>query len=507
MLFFSDYQLLLFEKLHEIDRTATSLARNLLAALQESSKFQNIRNDEGLDNIAIAGSTYEGGMLARIFNPKKGCVSREVETDLEFTLLHIPASHKDIVEDIPDKKGFARIRIKDHLLWKFSIQSNWDVYKKPFEECRHVICQTGYFKPNVMKEIVKVNIDLNSSPGSQQNVKTFLSASTEGKIDLKYNTPKITKATVQNDLGIYFDQKFISNVAWDISTLIRISWWPDVATEWVFRKRNWPSKAVINDLTKISYLITKSSADPNSENDTSELRYSFAHLERELISRRSLDQEYIYLIFKSMFYKWIKPIDSETITSFFTKTVMFWVCEEYSPKSRMWRKKSCIRTLNYLFRQLLLALEVNHLPYYFIPSINVIEAVNDTSRMKMISVVKEILYNTEKFVPNNVDEVIEISLEMLNVAMSVNLVLNCFELLRRSLKLFVKTIEISQDVLNPETPSMWLFHFVEIFRPIQDRNDQLSETLVLYTTTAFYLFIFLMELNRLCLIYGRTLFV
>ena len=505
MFYFTDSQLLLFEKLHEIDRTATSLAPNLLAALQESSKFQNIRNDEGLDNIAIAGSTYEGGMLARIFNPVKGCVSREIETDLEFTLLDIPASHKDIVEDIPDKKGFVRIRIKDDLLWKFSIKSNWDVYKKPFEECRNVICQTGYFKPNVMKETVKLNIDLNSSPASQQNVKTFLSASTEGKINLKYNTPKITKATVQGDLDIYFDEKVICNVAWDISTLIRISWWPDVATEWVFRKRNWPSKAVIESLTKISYLITKSSVDPSSENDTSELRYSFAHLERELISRRSLNQEYIYLIFKSMFYKWIKPIDSETITSFITKTIMFWVCEEYSPKNRMWRKKSCIRTLNYLFRQLLSALEVNHLPYYFIPSINVIEAINDTSRLKMISVVKEILYNTEKFVPNNVDEVIEISLEMLNVAVSVNLVLNCFELLRRSLKLFVKTIEVFQDILNTETPSKRLFRCVELFRPIQHRNDRLSETLVLYTTTAFYFFIFLMELNRLCLIYGRTL--
>ena len=507
MFYFIDSQLLLFEKLHEIDRKVTSLAPNLLAALQESSKFQNIRNDEGLENIAIAGSTCEGGMVARIFNPMKGCVSREIETDLEFTLLNIPASHKYIVEDIPGKKGFARIRIKDDLLWKFSIKCNWDVYKKPFEERRHVICQTGYFKPNVMKETVKVNIDLNSSPTSRQNVKTFLSASTEGKINVKYNTPKITKATVQGDLDIYFDEKFISNVAWDISTLIRINWWPDVATEWVFRKRNWPSKAFINDLTKISYLITKSSVDPNSQNDTSELRYSFAHLERELISRRSLDQEYIYLIFKSMFYKWIKPIDSETITSFITKTIMFWVCEEYPPRNRMWRKKSCIRTLNYLFRQLLSALEANHLPYYFIPSINVIETINDTSRMKIISVVKEILYNTEKFVPNNVDEVIEISLEILNVAMSVNLVLNCFELLRRSLKLLVKTIKVFQDILNIEPPSNRFFRFVELFRPIQHRNGRLSETLVLYTTTAFYFLIFLIELNRLCLIYGRTLFV
>ena len=486
MLYFANSRLLLFEKLHEIDRTATSLARNVLAALQESSKFQNIQNDGELDNIAIAGSTCEGGMLARIFYPINGYVSREVETDLEFILLDIPASHKNIVEDIPDKKAFAKMCIEDELLWKFSIKSNWDVYKKHFEERRHVICQTGYFKPNVMKETLKVNLDINSSPIRQLNAMTFFSAFTKGKITLKYNTPKITKATVQGDLDIYSDEKLISNVAWDISALIRINWWPDVANEWVFRKRNWPSKTVINDLTKISYLITKSSVHPSSENDTSELRYSFAHLERELISRRSLDQEYIYLIFKSMFYKWIKPIDSETICSFIAKTVMFWVCEEYPPKNRMWRKKSCIRTLNYLFCQLLSALEENHLPYYFTPSINVIEAINDKSRIKMISVVKEILYNTEKFVPNNVDEVIEISQEMLNIAMSVNLVLNCYELLRRSLKLFVKTIEVSQRILNMKTSDKRFFCCVEKCRPMQHLNDRPLKTFVLYTTAAFY---------------------
>ena len=193
---------------------------------------------------------------------------------------------------------------------------------------------------------------------------------------------------MKDNFDVYVNEKFILNVAWDFSTLIRINWWPHVANEWIFRERKWPKKTVINKLTKISYLITKSSVDPSSENDTSELRYSFAHLERELISRRLSDQGYLYLIFKSMFYKWIKPIDPDVISSFIVKTVMFWVCEEYYPNHRIWRKKSCVPTLNRLFWKLLSALEDRHFPYYSIPSINVIETINDELRIKMISIVK-----------------------------------------------------------------------------------------------------------------------
>ena len=162
-----------------------------------------------------------------------------------------------------------------------------------------------------------------------------------------------------------------------------------------------PKKSVINGLTKMSYLITKSSISPSLEIDTSELQYSFAHLERKLIPEGCSDQRYMYLIFKSIFHKWIRPIDPEVMSSFIVKTVMFSVCEKYYRNHRMWRKKSCVRALDRLFRKLLSVLEDRHLPYYFIPSINVIETINDESRTKMISIVKDIVCDTWKFIPKN----------------------------------------------------------------------------------------------------------
>ena len=73
-----------------------------------------------------------------------------------------------------------------------------------------------------------------------------------------------------------------------------------------------------------------------------------------------------------------------------------------------------------LFRRLLKALEERHLPYYFISSIYVIEKTDDESRVKMISVVKEIECNTQTCIPRNVDEVIEVSKGISNIVMSVN---------------------------------------------------------------------------------------
>ena len=101
-----------------------NLGNKLLPALRENSKFQKLQNDGELDNVSIAGSTCEGAIVSRIFRQSYGSVSREIETDVEFTLLSIPESHRNIVEDIPDKKGFARVCITDNLLWKFSVASN-----------------------------------------------------------------------------------------------------------------------------------------------------------------------------------------------------------------------------------------------------------------------------------------------------------------------------------------------------------------------------------------------
>ena len=480
MLPFIGSELFQFEELHKIDTELAVLATNILEVVRQKSRLGKKQNEGSLQNADIAGSVSEGGMVARIFRPVNENLAREVEADIQFTLFEIPPSHKNIVEDIPGRKGFVKLCAEEDVLWSFSTKTTWKIKREKFETYHEKIIMDGYLNPYFLKkELAKrLQIEINS----RCVIESLLTASVGEKVQLIIQPPKITKATVEGGFDVYISGKHIFSAAWDVATVIRIKWWPDVAREWIFRDRNWPSQLFVTKMTKMAYLITKPSDEQNS---TLEMRYSFAHLERELVLKRSSDQGYIYLIFKSMFYKWVKPIDSETISSFVAKTIMFWTSEKYPPDSKMWQKASSIYAVTYLFRELLSALEKKHLPYYFIPCINIIEKVNDTLRMKMISKIEEILSNIEKFIPTDVSKVVKISQEILVILKAVNQLLKFFD------KNFIKKIR-------------------KRFLKIHPKDHQSSETLILLTIAAlqevlFYFIVLLIELNRFCLIHKDRL--
>ena len=477
---FTDSRFALFEELCKVDKKLTSLVCNLLATLLVKSRFHKRQRVATLKNVAITGSTYEGALVARMFRAFGENAVTELEVDFEFLAAELPISNKNIVEEISGKTGFAKVRMTRGLLKKYLAESGWDVNRKFFKDICTGFSENGYLKPYFIKEIIRKEVSRKlCSPYLLFALESRLSTSSGKNIKLILGPTNTTKATVMSYFDIYIDGKHIANAAWDLSIVIRLNWWPDIAREWIMRERNWPSKTVVSDLTKMSYLIMKSSVAPSLESDTElEMRYSFTHLEKELVLRRSLDQAYIYLIFKSMFYKWIKTIDSEVISSFIAKTIMFWVCEKYPPEHRIWQKKSCVGTLNHLFCELLSALEEKNLPYYFIPHINVIDMINDTVRMKMVSVVKEIVSDTSNFIPGNVLEVIEVSQEMFSM-----------------LKLFHGVFDS--------------YHF--LYTDPQTKKQLTQSTKVLgipvFREILFYLIIFLIEMNRFCLIYGRKLFL
>ena len=473
--YFIDSRLALFEELYKVDRDLTILQCNLLATLLVKSRFHKQQTAATLKNAAITGSTYEGALVARMFRSVNGNAAREFEADIEFLVAELPISCKNIVEDIPDKTGFAKVRMTRGLLQKVLAQSGWNVNARLVQVICSGFSENGYLKPYFLKKVLREEISKKFDSGYLlYALESLFSTSTGKNAKLVLAPTRITKATVMSDLGVYIDGKDIATLSWDLSTVIKLNWWPDRAREWILRERIWPSKAVISDLTKLSYLIMKSSNAPSSKNDTSfELRYSFAHLEKELVMKRSPSQAYVYLVFKSMFYKWIKPIDSEVISSFIAKTIMFWICEEYPPEHRIWLKNSCVDTLNHLFSKLLSDLEEKHLPYYFIPSINVIDKIDDSVRIKMVSTVKEIVSDTDSFIPGNVIEVIEVSQELLSILKSFHNVCNCYHFLYPGSEMKTELAR-STNILT-----------TQVFREV-----------------LFYLIIFLIEVNRFCLIYG-----
>ena len=177
---------MLFEELYETDRQLTATLQMLIEKGLAHSKFHQMHKEMALRNIAIAGSTYEGAIISRLFKSFDGSVARELESDIEITLLEIPASCKDFVEDIPDKGGFARIRVTDDLLWTFYSENDWDVISKDFEKIRNYLFRNSYFDPYTMKKYLKKIFDI---PNTTHNLlEILLSAAIQKKCETNNST-------------------------------------------------------------------------------------------------------------------------------------------------------------------------------------------------------------------------------------------------------------------------------------------------------------------------------
>ena len=105
---------------------------------------------EALHNIGVAGSTFEGALLARMFKEDKNKVKNKVELDLEFTVIEIPSIHKHIVENVTNKKGFVKISIKESLL-PYVNGKNWVIDGKDFHDYFDEITKNGYLMPYYFK--------------------------------------------------------------------------------------------------------------------------------------------------------------------------------------------------------------------------------------------------------------------------------------------------------------------------------------------------------------------
>ena len=124
---FTESRLVFFEQLYELDKEWTVLSRSLLSALLKTSKFGINQKNGALHDAIITGSNSEGGVMSRLFKPTDGHISRDIEIDTELMLLDIPVSHKNLVKDISDKKGFVKVRFTENILHNLILKGNWKV--------------------------------------------------------------------------------------------------------------------------------------------------------------------------------------------------------------------------------------------------------------------------------------------------------------------------------------------------------------------------------------------
>ena len=132
-----------------------------------------------------------------------------------------------------------------------------------------------------------------------------------------------------------------------------------------------------------------------------DFRYTFSHIERELMSMFSQQQMLVYFLFKSMFYKHVKTLKPDVIQSYCCKTVILWTCKKFDPGNPFWNEnwKSTIQAFAYLFKELLVTFELVTLQHYFIQLINVIDNIPKGLQKILTQKIEAVILDIYDFIP------------------------------------------------------------------------------------------------------------
>ena len=194
---------------------------------------------------------------------------------------------------------------------------------------------------------------------------------------------------------------------------IHCPFWPDSASEWRLRVRNfaWPSPSDVKSIVDFGFHLVPV-GHPHSDMNMMEWRISFSVAERTLVWLFNHVQIQCYATMKIILKEFINPQcspDNSVLCSYFVKTFLFWKYEETEPS--FWcpeNFRECVKFLLSGFRDCIFHGSLNH---YFIPGFNLLSVKlttearveilgildvtlqSDISLMKTCNTLKPIWYN------------------------------------------------------------------------------------------------------------------
>ena len=412
--------------MQRLDEEYCTAMQELLLKIFKIEMGIGLIKPDGIKNVRVAGSSAEGAAIARLFRRNDlfpDHLNREMEADFEYILFEIPENLKENVEDLHgNKTGFLNLRLDLDFLRSVN-QSGWSLDEEEIALILDLAAPNGYLLPYRLKEMAIDKLRFNDSDKIVRTAFAFVLSKKLQDISFTDMKEGINKSSMKYEGIVKTKQNPYLALLFDVVLLVKLKWWPKIANEWKTRKRNWPSNENVKELTKESFIITKPTHHEDVDYDTNELRYSFSHVEKQLVLMRSRYQNMTYLIFKSMIYKWLSTIDGEEneIKSFLGKTVMFWVCEANSKEDKtFWTEdyESLLNVLRHLFAEMSKYFAAGFMPYYFIPKINVIESIPVATRDKVILKIQAILQNIECHLPSLL-EIEGWTVELINVTKSL----------------------------------------------------------------------------------------
>lgn len=164
----------------------------------------------------------------------------------------------------------------------------------------------------------------------------------------------------------------------DFVPFLHIPVWPKVADKWCSRKRNWPSKEIVDKVMVLGFHCV--TCKPHGwvspvEGQCLLWRMSFSRAEMVLlqsIPNKAWCKHTCRIVKYVLKRHFANP--KGVLSSYLIKTVFFWTLEDYPPE--LWTNQNMDIMFKLMIKKLIHSFASRHLPHYFLQNYNLLEAVN-----------------------------------------------------------------------------------------------------------------------------------
>ncbi|KAK3586211.1 hypothetical protein CHS0354_013438 [Potamilus streckersoni] len=151
------------------------------------------------------------------------------------------------------------------------------------------------------------------------------------------------------------------------------------------RKRHWPTKGMVSDITKAGCEVV-ALGFPGSEEEDLQWRLSFSTAEKILMQRLNSTQRKTYVLLKIYFKECLKRfVQTKVLSTYIVKMLTLWMCE--TQPQELWKDNLLVERFTDSLKWLKQRLEENHFPHYFIKERNMLACpmkIEDKSHLNIL---------------------------------------------------------------------------------------------------------------------------
>ena len=341
--------------------------------IQGNSASINITDMKELASVVLPINKERQNFILKVHWMSLAFINETLSTILTIDKI---LRKKDLLERLGLVKAFYLVHLTPLQLSKG---------KKIFESLNSYFKYLVYLMPKEVYQIYKTNPEdglfhfLQKSLYSKQDeIKKLFRVLSNWKRNLLQKCSLLDSLKEKIKPFTFLDYKTIGlGLSVDRVPAIVVADFPNIASEWVTRHREWPSLSVVKRISMSGCHIVPKPYCSEEENNFLDWRWSFSLAEIILANSRTTRMNISYLLLKSIFYRYLKPIeyDKKTLASYIIKTVMLWQCEEND--ETWWSNKSIVKCVSVLLNRLKLSFFKRYLPHYFIREINLFHDVSD----------------------------------------------------------------------------------------------------------------------------------